>query len=1321
MQLLEKGRHMIPTIQRFAVLLLFWLPVALSAGCGWYGMFSSPAVPEYRQPSEADIQQMTNRMMGKATPKREASISSDGVQVVFQTGHAGGIRNLALSPNGRFIASSGQDGTVKIWDVAGGQEVRTLTGYGMLGADWLGFSPDSQRLITAEMGNGVKVMEVNSGREILTVGSLMSVNAAVSGDGRIVVAQDMKDKTSKSDRLFGSERVLAVIDLGTGQRIWTLPNAEAQTPLALNADGTILLTLKTDTSAPISIGAFLGFGTPSMPSMQQDILVWDLQAKKLRKSWSIKNMLEGAPGKLSPNGRWLVREDHMTRSLILTDVESGKAVQTIPTGLSATSGMTNSLTFSPDGTFLAFATSDGNVKLIEVPSGRIQATLPSSAVAFSRDGTQMVLASENGGAPFLRDVHSGKDTRLAGGVSGVADLAMAQQGRALVAAMEGGSAKLWDLATGQILRTFDCPGGVGVRSAAMNDHAALLGTGCMDGSVWLWDFHNAGRPLRNLLPPRPAGQFIPTAVRFSPNGKNVLAAVGDQVTMWDVATGQELRRIGIPHRRLPAALSPLSNPESAYEGMPSEYRAMLKERVPEEPAMDSGSFAKMEEMSHWIQSIAVHPNGRLVAVGKQHEMSLWDLQTGKQIRQFLDAGPALANAERQRMRQQEYQKALEDAGSFTSVLPFGLGAPARSSTPSPGVMVMDDPSDLLEAMTGDSPGAHSLAFSPDGRWLLSDSAKGKDVWDVGTGKKMRGPKPSRAQGFDPMSMLKDVEFNMGGMGVAFSPDGRLAARGHGEVIKVWDVTTGQDRWTLIGHTAAVKSMQFSPNGRTLLSGGSDGALRIWSLQTGKEQASLIALGQEDFVAVTPDQYYRASKSRIKGVSFRVKGQLYPFEQFDLRFNRPDIVLTRLGLAPDEIIQSYRLAFEKRLKKMGLTEQMLGSDFHLPEVQILTPDIPVTIKQTTLTLRVKATDSKYLLDRLNVFVNDIPLYGTAGLPLQHTQVQVLEQEIQVPLVPGRNKIQVSVLNQQGTESLRETVYTTSTAETASPDVYVVGIGVSDYKEKAYSLRYAAKDAVDVLNTYKAVEQRPGLKGKVHVLDLTNQKATRSEIRHAKEWLKQSKINDLVVVFAAGHGMTDEKSDYYFGTHDIDPKHPATNGLPYEEFENLLDGIPALQKVLLLDTCFSGEIEKEQAVVVAQAVTGDLGTVKMRAFKSARGVSVVSDTGGNQAGAASTPRLSNDMLKFQQDWFADLRRGTGAAVISSSSGNEYSLEGEQWKNGVFTYALLNGLKNREADTNKDRTITVSELQAYVIDQVRTLTQGGQNPTVRRENLEYDFAVY
>jgi hypothetical protein len=484
----------------------------------------------------------------------------------------------------------------------------------------------------------------------------------------------------------------------------------------------------------------------------------------------------------------------------------------------------------------------------------------------------------------------------------------------------------------------------------------------------------------------------------------------------------------------------------------------------------------------------------------------------------------------------------------------------------------------------------------------------------------------------------------------------------------------------------------------------------------------VALGNEDYVTVTPDQYYRASNHRLKGVAFRVKGQLYPFEQFDLRLNRPDIVLNRLGRASHELVESYRSAYDRRLKKMRLTEAMLGTDFHLPEVELLTTDVPVSVGVPSLTLRVKATDSKYPLDRLNVFVNDVPIYGTAGLPLPDKQVRTVERDVQIPLVSGRNKIQVSVLNQQGVESLKQTLYTSAPASVAPPDVYVVGIGVSEYQDKTYNLRYAAKDANDLLAAYKAIEKRQGSASKVHVLSLTDEKATKAGIINAKQWLMQSKVNDLVVVFAAGHGMTDEKADYYFGTHDIDPKRPAANGLPYEEFETLLDGIPALQKVLLLDTCFSGEIEKDQPVIVAQAEAGASGAVKMRAFKAARGVSVVVDEphAASSTGAPA-PRLSNDILRFQQDWFADLRRGTGAAVISSSSGNEYSLEGEQWKNGVFTYSLLNGLRNHQADANKDHAITVSELQAYVIEQVRTLTQGGQNPTVRRENLESDFIVY
>ncbi|MDE3218319.1 MAG: caspase family protein [Nitrospirota bacterium] len=1253
------------------------------------------------------------RMMGKR-PAKQAATSFDGVEVVFQTGHAGGIHALAVSANRRFIASSGsQDGTVKIWDVASGQEVRTLTGFDMLGADKLAFSDDNLQLITHEMTNGVKVFELASGIEVRAVGSIMSGGGQMSPDGRFAVTNG-----------GGRGTAPAVFDLRTGKPVWNVPDDGAQQPLALSRAGRILVTSKIDTSRTSSLGSLFGFGTPSLPSMKREMLVWDVIAKKLRQTLPVSGT-EAEGLDISPDGKLLAREQSGNRTIQIYELDTGKVIKTLDAGASGWSGMTNGLSFSPDGKALAFATSEGKTRLFDVATGQLNSSLQATAVNFTQDGSSLVLGPLGGGAPFLREVVSGKETRLAGGVSGVLDLAILPDSRSIIAGTESGSAKLWDMTTGQIVRTFDCPGGSAARSVAVSSTAPVLATACMDGSVWLWDLAS-GKQLRNLTQPFEQGQFADTIVRFTKDGRSLVVGVKDQLSLWDVATGKELRHIMLPAGPLPKHVAGTDNPFAAYEGLDPKLQAMMKAQASKEPATDRQSLEIMKEVARWVRALAVHPNGQLVAVGKSYETSLWDLGTGKEVYKLSGKTgrqggfmPPIPN-----MPKQAGGGASLGARSGIfggSLFPFGQGSqPATTQVPT--MPMTGDLSDMMDMVSDGMEGARSLAFSPDGKWLLTDGTRGKALWDVSTGQKLRAPSKTGMQpGFDPMSMLGDMEFNLDGTGVAVSPDGRWAARSHGQVIKLWDLATGQDRFELTGHTSAVKSVAFSPDGRFMVSGGGDGAVRVWNLQTGKELAAFIGIGGSDFVTVTPDQYYRASKTRIKGVAFRVKKDLYPFEQFDLRFNRPDIVLARLGMVSQEVVQSYRLAYERRLKKMGLTEQMLGTDFHLPEVELLTKEVPVSMNTTTLPLRVKASDSKYALDRFNVFLNDVPVYGTAGLSLPSKQLQTHEQDIQVPLVPGRNKVQISVLNQQGVESLKQTVYTSSTAQMAPPEVYVVGIGVSEYKDKAYNLRYAAKDANDLVATYKAIEQRQGTQSKIHVLSLTDQKATKSDIMSAKEWLKQSKINDLVVVFAAGHGMTDEKSDYYFGTHDIDPGNPATNGLPYEEFENLLDGIPALQKVLLLDTCFSGEIEKDQAVVVAQAETGGSGTVKMRSFKAARGVTVVPDASETNSGTPTAPRLSKEMVKFQQDWFADLRRGTGAAVISSSSGNEYSLEGEQWKNGVFTYALINGLKNRGADANKDQTITVSELQSYVIDQVRKLTEGGQNPTVRRENLEYDFAVY
>ena len=91
------------------------------------------------------------------------------------------------------------------------------------------------------------------------------------------------------------------------------------------------------------------------------------------------------------------------------------------------------------------------------------------------------------------------------------------------------------------------------------------------------------------------------------------------------------------------------------------------------------------------------------------------------------------------------------------------------------------------------------------------------------------------------------------------------------------------------------------------------------------------------------------------------------------------------------------------------------------------------------------------------------------------------------------------------------------------------------------------------------------------------------------------------------------------------------------------------------------------------------------------------------------------------FNDLRKGTGATVISSAGGAEFAMESDEWKNGLFTYCLLTGLKNRTADLDGNGTIMLVELQEYVVNKVSALSHGRQIPNSRIKNMELDFPIW
>jgi sugar lactone lactonase YvrE len=135
-------------------------------------------------------------------------------------------------------------------------------------------------------------------------------------------------------------------------------------------------------------------------------------------------------------------------------------------------------------------------------------------------------------------------------------------------------------------------------------------------------------------------------------------------------------------------------------------------------------------------------------------------------------------------------------------------------------------------------GVLSLAFAPDCRSLATGNKEGSiRLWDLSTGQQRL---ELRAHG-RPVTSL------------AFSDDGRrLASAEWDHAVKLWDVT-GRELVTLRGHTASVQSVAFLPGSQTIATAAADGTVRLWNVGTGSEQAAREGLGVgAGVIAISPD-------------------------------------------------------------------------------------------------------------------------------------------------------------------------------------------------------------------------------------------------------------------------------------------------------------------------------------------------------------------------------------------------------------------------------------------------------------------------------------
>jgi uncharacterized caspase-like protein len=282
-------------------------------------------------------------------------------------------------------------------------------------------------------------------------------------------------------------------------------------------------------------------------------------------------------------------------------------------------------------------------------------------------------------------------------------------------------------------------------------------------------------------------------------------------------------------------------------------------------------------------------------------------------------------------------------------------------------------------------------------------------------------------------------------------------------------------------------------------------------------------------------------------------------------------------------------------------------------------------------------------------------------------------IEVDLEDGENIISIRAKNKFAlSDELLVTASKTSQSETIyKPTLYLLTVGVSQYENKEYNLALADKDAKSIAEMFKYQEGK--LYKKVVSKSLLNEQATKDNILDALDWIeRETTQRDVVVLFTAGHGQNDDKGNYYFLSHDADAQNLRRTAIKWTEIQDTITSLPS-KVILIADTCHSGNIMGKGH---RRDITGAIKSI--------------------------------------------INSGTGTIIMTASTGRGYSIEDKKWGHGAFTKAILEGLGEGKADYNNNDTIAMKEIDLYVTQRVKELTEGRQKPTTIIPQSVPDFAI-
>ncbi len=432
------------------------------------------------------------------------------------------------------------------------------------------------------------------------------------------------------------------------------------------------------------------------------------------------------------------------------------------------------------------------------------------AVAFSRDG-KLFATGDSGCAIGLWQVSNCQQIVFCKGhTDWIRSLTFSPDGTTLASASFDKTVKLWDIRTGECLKTLQAHGRV--NSVSISPDGKTLASGSNDKTVKLWDIRT-GECLKTFQEHTDAVQ----SVEISPDGRIVASSSNDEtIKLWNMRSGECLKTLrGHKNTVRSVAISPDNT--TLASGSNDKTIKIWDIRTGE-------CLKTLHGHTNKIRSVAVSSNCVILAsVGYDQQVKLWDIKTG------------------------ECLKTLQEHTDWVRAVAISPdSATLLSGSDDQTVKLWDiNTGECLKTLRGYINSIRSVTISPDNTVIVSGNEdQTVKLWDIRTGKCLKT--------FDEHTSRVNA--------VAISPDSTTLASGsYDRTIKIWNITTRKCLKTLIGHTACVNSVVFDRGGTILISASADRTLKLWNISTGECLKTLE--GHTDWlwsVAISPDEKTLAS-------------------------------------------------------------------------------------------------------------------------------------------------------------------------------------------------------------------------------------------------------------------------------------------------------------------------------------------------------------------------------------------------------------------------------------------------------------------------------